>query len=513
MKTKTRVVKRAKVASRVSPLISALSIAPTRPNVAFNEKGAVSYATTESTVLDWFSSGGAMRNEDDAKIQAVFAKAFAEDKLLATKVAFYIRDIRGGQGQRKSFRAVLVWLAANYPAVVKKNLALIAEFGRWDDLLVLLGTSLESDVVELISLQLKADLRSAKSDGQVSLLAKWLPSENTSSKTTRAQAQKLTKLLGLTPKKYRKTLSGLRSLANIVERAMCSKDWTGIQYEKVPSRASMIYRDAFSKHDPAGYAKWKSAAFLGEAKVNAGTLYPYDIVQKVLAGEANETLELLWRNLPDLLTGSVHKGLVVCDTSGSMGSWTEGNPKNTKVRPMDIAVSLAMYFAERCEGPFKDYFITFSARPALQKLQGATLYDRAKNLSQADWGMKTDVQAVFDLILNRAVSGNLKQADLPEAIYIVSDMQFDSCGGNRNLDVIQQKFATAGYKMPLLVFWQIRYSSDKVALSNEKGVVMVSGFSPNALASILKLEKPKEVTPYELMLATVNTPRYEAITV
>jgi hypothetical protein len=455
-----------------------------------------------------------LRNEDETKIQGVFAKAFAEDRLLATKVAFYIRDVRGGQGQRKSFRAVLKWLADKYPQVVRNNLANIPEFGRWDDLLVLLGTQVEADVVELISLQLKADLRAMKAKKDISIMAKWLPSENTSSKETREQAYKLRKLLGLSPKAYRKTLVSLRAKANIVERAMCSKNWTGIDYSKVSSRASMIYRGAFSKHDPSGYATWKGKVFKGEAKVNTSTLYPYDIVAKVLAGEANETLELLWRNLPNLLTGEIHKGLVVCDTSGSMESWTGGQPDNTSVRPMDIAVSLAMYFAERCEGPFKDHFITFSATPTLQKLQGATLFDRAGNLSRAGWSMNTNVQAAFDLILDRAVAYKIKQSDLPDAIYIVSDLQFDNCGfDQRNFDLIKDKFAKAGYKMPLLVFWQVRYSSDKVALKNERGVVMVSGFSPNALSSILKLEKPNEITPYDLMLATVNTERYESIKV
>lgn len=498
---------------QTSPLISALSVATTSTpaNVAFTENGALSLRTTESAVLDFFAAGGAFRNQEESVINSAFAKAFAEDKLLATKVAFYIRDVRGGQGQRKAFRSILKYLATAAPQVVKKNLALISKYGRWDDLLVLLDTSVEADVVKLISSQLKADISSAKQDLDISLLAKWLPSQNTSSKETRTQANKLMLLLGLTARQYRKTVVSLRARANIVERAMCSKEWTGIDYQKVPSRASMIYREAFSKHDPAGYSTWKAKAFRGEAKVNAGTLYPYDIASKVLQGESNETLELLWRNLPNLFTGNIHKGLVVCDVSGSM---TSPNLTNSSVRPLDVAISLAVYFAERCEGPFKDHFITFSGSPELQKLQGATLYDRMHNLSQAAWSMNTNIQAVFDLILGRALAARLKQEDLPDAIYIVSDLQFDSCGYSQtSFDAIKAKFARVGYKAPLLVFWQVRSSSGKVALKNEKGVVMVSGFSQNALASILKLEQPAEVTPYDLMLSTVNTERYEPITV
>lgn len=505
--TKTKTQKKNRNVIVSNPFLQALSEKPVQMTVT--ENGAPSYATTTSAVLDWFSSGGAMRSEDDAKIQAVFAKAFAEDKLLATKVAFYIRDVRGGQGQRKSFRAVLRWLAAKHPNVVRRNIHLIPEYGRWDDVLSLLGTQLETEVIRLVSLQLRADITSAKKEGEISLLAKWMPSANTSSAATRAQAHKLINALGLTPRQYRRALSALRARANVVEREMCARNWSDIDYEKVPSRASMLYRNAFSKHDPAGYSKWKSEVFSGTAKVNAGTLYPYDIVSKLLHGKSDETLELLWRNLPNLLTGQVHKGLVVCDVSGSMTSPT----LSKGVRPLDIAVSLAMYFAERCEGPFKDHFITFSGTPQLQKIAGETLADRVQSLIRSEWAMNTNVQAVFELILNRALAAKVKEEDMPEAIYIVSDMQFDCCGHNEtSLDAIKAKYVRAGYKMPLLIFWQVRASSDKVALKNEKGVVMVSGFSPNALASILKLEKPQEVTPFELMLATVNSERYEPIT-
>jgi hypothetical protein len=457
-----------------------------------------------------------MRSEDDAKIQCVFAKAFAEDKLLATKVAFYIRDVRGGQGQRKSFRAVLKWLADNAPTVVRKNLPLVPVYGRWDDVFELLGSKVEKDVLKLVNTQLTADLKILKSkkvEG-ISLLGKWMPSANTSSKATRAQAVKVMKALELSPRIYRKTLSKLREKINVVERLMCAGEWTKINYEQLPSRALMVYRKALPKHDPVSFATWKGKAFAGKAKVHASTLYPYDIVAKVLKGQWDETLELQWRNLPDYFAGQIHSGLVVCDTSGSMESWTGGNSSNSSVRPMDIAVSLAMYMAERMTGPFKDHFITFSARPELQKIVGNSLAEKAQNLSRANWSTNTNIQAAFDMVLDKAVAAKLPQSDMPDAIYIVSDLQFDACGfEQRNFDLIKQKFSNAGYKMPLLVFWQVRYSKDKVALKSEKGVAMVSGFSPAALASILKLEQPKEVTPTELMLATINTERYESITV
>lgn len=508
----------------VSPLIRAIVTPTPPPNVARNEKGALSYRTTESAVLDWFSSGGAMRNEDEAKIQGVFAKAFAEDRLLATKVAFYIRDVRGGQGQRKSFGAVLKWLAQHYPDVVTKNLTNIPAFGRWDDLWVLLGTKVEGAVITLVKEQLSQDILNLKAGKSISLLAKWIPSFNSSSAEGRRQARTIAKALGfvftkvngslMPPKKWRKLLASLRAQLNVVERAMCAQDWSGIDYEQIPSRAAMIYRKAFPKHDPAGYAKWKGKAFEGKAKVHAATLYPYDIMTKVMNGGHDDTLELQWRNLPNYFGGEVHSGLVVCDTSGSMESWTGPAPKDSKVRPMDIALSLAMYMGERMNGPFKNHFITFSGTPELQAIRGNSLFEKAQNLSRAHWSMNTDIQAVFGLILRKAVDNRIAQADMPSAIYIVSDLQFDHCGyDQRNFDLIKAKFVSAGYKMPLLVFWQVRYNSDKVALKNEKGVAMVSGFSPAALKSILKLEQPTETTPYDLMLATVNSERYEPVVV
>lgn len=493
----------------VPPLVAALST-PVAP-LTYNEKGALSYATTTSAVLDWFASGGAMRQEDESQMQAAFAKAFKEDKLLATKIAFYIRDIRGGQGQRKSFRAVLKWLADNSPGILRRNLGAIPFYGRWDDLFVLFGTPLEGDVLKLVISQLTDDLTALNTGEGVSLIAKWLPSENASSKETRAQAYKLIRALNLSPRQYRKKLVLLREKIKVVETFMCSKQWNQINYEHVPSRALMIYRKAFPKHDPVGFSQWKAKAFVGEAKVHSGTLYPYDVIHKVISGKWDETLELQWRNLPDYFTGKVHNGLVVCDVSGSMTSWLGGRSK-TSVRPLDIAISLAMYMGERMPGLFKDYFITFSARPELQKIHGATLYEKAHNLSRADWQGNTDVQAVFDLILSKALENKLSQSDLPDAIYIVSDLQFDFCGfEQRNFDLIKDKFVKAGYQMPLLVFWQVRATQDKVALKNEKGVVMVSGFSPSALTAILKLEQPKEVTPMELMLKTINSERYSLI--
>jgi len=502
---------------RVSSLLTAISTPVATPNVAYNEKGALSFATTTSAVLDWFSSGGAMRQEPEDVIQNVFSRAFAEDRLLATKVAFHHRDIRGGSGQRRPFRVLLRWLAFNYPDVVRKNIALIPEYGRWDDIFVLFGSPLQAEAVYLIDCQLKADLRDLKKGNSISLLGKWMPSENTSSQKTRSIANFLRHSLRLSPKKYRQLLSTLRKKVEVVERRMCARDWTNIDYSHVSSRALMRYRKAFPKHDPVGYAQWKGKAFSGEVKVNAGALYPYDIVTKVMRSNWDETLELQWRNLPDFFEGEIHNALVVCDTSGSMKSWNYNSagtiPTFTAARPLDVALSLSLYMAERMNGPFKNHFITFDAVPTLQVITGNSLDQKVKSLREINC-MNTNIQAVFNLILEKAKQSHLQQSEMPDAIYIISDLQFDACGfDQRNFDVIKANYKACGYKMPLLVFWQVRYTSDKVALKNEKGVVMISGFSPNILKSVLKLENPKEVTPMDLMLATINGPRYEAIIV
>lgn len=461
-------------------------------NKTFTENLAVTYKSTNSRVLDFFSMGGALRTREPKEIEKILSQALAEDKLLAIKCLFYLRDIREGQGERRTFRESLKILSKEYPKETEKLLALIPEYGRWDDLFYLDNAEID----KIIKTQLEKDIGSKNP----SLLGKWLPSENSSSSKTRELARKVRKYLGYSSKKYRKMLTELREKIEIVESKMSAKDWKKIDYSRVPGKATLNYREAFKRNDEKRYQKYIESLKKGDAKINTKTLYPYEIVRQAKR-DYNETLEQLWKNLPDY-TKDDKKGIVVADVSGSMMGL-----------PITISVSLAMYFAERNKGIFKNKFITFSEHPELQEVEGDNLTQKIRNLEDAHWDMNTNLQAVFDLILDSAVQDNLKQDDLPETIYIISDMEFDEAcrhdglTDRTNYEIIQQKYKEAGYKMPNIVFWNVDSRQNNVPVTeNEKGVILVSGASP----SIFKMVMEK-TTPQEFMLTVLNSERYKPI--
>lgn len=480
------------------------------------ENGAVAWKSTSSAVLDFFAIGGAIRDRSDADVISVFNKAFHENPLLAVKALFYFRDVRGGQGERKTFRTLLTWLAETHPAVVSQNIGLIAEYGRWDDAFVLLGTELENKLFGLIDRQLRADAGSKTP----SLLAKWLPSENASSKESKFRARRIRKALGLSSKQYRQTLSELRAKIGLVEQKMSNNDWSEIQYNKIPSKAGLQYRTAFYRHDHDRYSQFIQRVVDGEETVNAGTLYPYEIVEKTGAtsyrhgsGEDDSTLDAMWKNLPDYFGDQEVRGIVVADVSGSM-----------RGRPLDVSISLAIYAAQRNNGAFGNQFITFSRRPKLQKLKGDTITEIVRSLINADWDMNTDIEAVFDLLLNTAVKNELKQTQMPTHLYIVSDMEFDDATtdgwGERCRDnaptktlfqQIRAKWEAKGYEMPMLVFWNVYSRNNQQPMSlDERGFQMVSGCSPSIFKSLLA---NKQSSAYDMMLEVLNDERYKAITV
>lgn len=458
-----------------------------KTNKTLTENGATTFKSTDSKVLDLFAMGGALRKRSSEDIQNMFSRALAEDKLLAIKCLFYLRDARSGAGERRTFREGMKLFCEQYPEDAQKLVPLIPEFGRWDDLFYLEGVEIDN----VIRAQLEKDILS----DHPSLLGKWCPSENASSEITKTQATQLRKQLGISSKKYRWMLSTLRAKINVVERWMSQGSWNGINYSQVPSKAALRYKDAFKKHDPRGYNKYLEDVEKGKSKINTSVLFPYEIVKKART-ETDQTLELMWKNLPDYTNGN-EKGIVVADTSGSMQGL-----------PLDIAVSLAMYFAEKNEGVFKNKFITFSGEPTLQEVTGKTLNQKIRNLDKTEWTSNTDIQKVFDLILETAIEGNVKQKDLPGTIYIVSDMEFDFCASGRtNFEDIKAKYAEAGYKMPLLVFWQVDSRHNNVpVMKEEKGVILVSGASASTFKTIMKKENP-----YEHMLSVLNSKRYKII--
>lgn len=460
-------------------------------NVTLTDNGMVTNPTSLNKCVDLFFSIGSMRGKSKDKVVNLFNQAYNENPLVASKILFWVRDVRSGAGERQTFRDVISFLTTNSPQTVRKNIGLIPEFGRWDDVLVLLGTELEDDMFSLI--------KTALSNGD-GLCAKWMPRKG-------VVANKLRKLFRTTPKQYRKMLVGL---TNVVESKMCAKDWEKIDYSKLPSLASSRYQKSFNKNDNERYNEYKKSLQDGTAKVNAGAVYPYDIVKSMSMGGDNIVSEKQWESLPNWMEGSVERILPVVDVSGSMGVEVGGNPN---LSCMDVAVSLGMYISERNEGSFKDAFITFSSNPQLQYLTG-TLSERLLQLRRADWGMSTDLEAVFNLILHQAKMNNVSESNMPTKILILSDMQFNQATRRDNLgaqSMIESMYEELGYTKPDIIYWNLNAKGGNFPVEFDKnGTALVSGFSPSILKSLLG---GKNMTPESIMMDTVNDDRYSVVTV
>ena len=479
-------------------------------NYTLTENAALTNKSTLSHVLDWFGAGGALRTRSEADIVRLFSNAWAQNRLTALKILFYFRDVREGQGERRTFRTLLRWLAERYGDVAEKNIENVPFYGRWDDLYALVGTSLEAEAFKYVSAQLRKDVRDMGKGESISLLAKWLKSENTSSKESRRLGRKTREALGFTPKKYRKTLSKLRAYIDVLERKLCAGQWKDVDYEKVPSKASLVYRKAFGKHDHDRYDAYLKAVEKGEKKMNAGAVYPYEIVRAILAtNEAQmiKGLDLQWKAMPNWMENNGHKGIVLADMSGSM-FWSNNG------LPAHVALSLAIYFAERNVGPFKDVFISFSAAPNFHSIHGNNLREKIDNMDKNDWSGNTDLQAAFNLILTTALKNKVPQKDMPEVLYIVSDMEFDgACRSNTktNFDVMKKKFELAGYQLPRVVWWNVDSRNDNFPIRvDDTGTALVSGCSPSILKSLLSAVS---FDPMSIVYETVNAERYDRVVV
>lgn len=471
-------------------------------NYTLTENGALALNTTSNALVDLFATSGALRNRDENDITRMFAKAMVEDRLLATKTAFYTRDVRGGLGERRTGRLMFKYLANNYPEIFNKNLEYIAEFGRWDDLIYLLYDAPEQ-IVSLIKKQLKLDIENKNKTEPVTLLAKWLPSVNTSNRETVQKAKYLAKKLGMSEMKYRKTLSELRAYLKIVETDMSAKRFGDIEYSAVPSKAMKNYRNAFRRNDGERFNEFLNKVEKGETEINADVLYPYDIVEIYLNESCGDdaVLEQQWKALPNYLDGE-NKFLVMADVSGSMYG-----------RPLATSVGLAMYFAERNKGPFANTFMTFSAKPELLTIKGETLFEKLKYIENSAWNMNTDLEAAFDLVLHTAVKYNIPENEMPASIIVITDMEFDECVSGNWLfyDTMEKRFADNGYNIPNIVFWNVRSDNDTYHASfDRKGVQLASGHSPVVFDSLVK---GFQMTPYDYMLMVINDERYDKITV
>lgn len=473
-------------------------------NLTTTENGGFANRTTLDPLVDFFSHAGAMRSRSEDDIVSLFDRSFKVEPLLTLRALFYFRDIRGGQGERRLFRVILKHVAQTQTVVLRKNLVHIPTFGRWDDMFVLIDTPLETDMLEIVKSQFMKDLFSVDQNKPVSLLGKWLKSENTSSQESRKIAKKVRVFLGLSSKEYRTRLVKLRQSINVVEQKMSAQKWNEIKYEIVPSRASLVYKAAFKRNDYERYSAFVQQVLNNETTINTGTLYPYEIVKQILYGAQKDlTLQALWNNLPNYVD-SQENVIVVADVSGSM----QGDP-------MAVSISLALYFAQRMNGPFKNHFITFSEMPAVQEVRGKTLFDQVRNLSRADWGMNTDIVRVFRSILDMALSENIDPREMVSKVIIVSDMEFDIADDRMKsetvFETIRREFKSHGFDLPELVFWNVSARNEQFPMTSlDNGVQLVSGLSPILFESILK---GKRLSAREMVESVVDVDRYTVIRV
>ena len=472
-------------------------LAALQTNDVLTENGMTTSSSSLNSCVNLFFQIGAMRGKDKQELINAFVKAYNEDALTALRLLFWARDIRGGAGERQIFRDIVGYMAKSHPATLAKNLTLFAEYGRWDDLLSLIGTNLEQDALDVIIAGLEA---------KNGLCAKWMPRPNIGNRERKRQANAIRKALKLTPKEYRKLIVGM---SKTVEQLMCSKNWSAIEYSKLPSKAMSDYMKAFSKNDLLRFQEYLKSVEKGEVKINAGAVYPYDIIKNLRHGVA-QGADVQWNALPNYMIGNTERLIPVVDVSGSMDQPAGNNPT---VTCMDVSISLGLYISERNEGFFKDAFITFSSRPQLQYLKGK-LSDRYAQLSRAEWSMSTDIEAVFSLILNKAVANRIPEAEMPTMILILSDMQFNSAGGGSwnptAQELFEHKYAAAGYKMPKIVYWNLNSRGQNFPVSFDKqGTALVSGFSPALLTNLLA---GKDLTPISMMNQVVNSERYAAVT-
>ena len=482
---------------KMKTLLSAMQSKDSR-----TENGMVTNSTSLNHCVDLFFQIGAMRGKDKSRLIDAFSKAFYENPLTAIKLLFWARDVRGGAGERQIFRDIAKHLALNHTEGLRKNLWLVSEFGRWDDLLVLIDTPLQNDALALIKKGL---------DEKNGLVAKWMPRPNVSDKNSKREANALRKYLKLTPKEYRKLLV---ENSNTVEQLMCSKNWGLINYSKLPSKAMSNLMKAFSKNDKERFGAYLTSLEKGDSnvKINAGAVYPYDVIKSLMAGNVKGA-NAQWSALPNYLDGSKEMFIPVIDVSGSM-FWPESRISGDLFAG-HVAQSLGLYISERNEGAFKDAVISFSTSPTLSVL-GGSLSERHSQLSRIGVGGSTNLQAVFRLILNKAIEFSVPENQMPTMVLIFSDMEFNQgvsgYGNFTSQEMIEKMYADSGYKCPKIIYWNLasRNDKNKPVSFDKDGVGLVSGFSPTLLSNILGGEN---ITPYSMMMSVVDSERYSQITI
>lgn len=466
------------------------------------ENGADTKNTTDSALLDMFATIGSMRIRSEDEIIQKFELAFQEDPLGAMRCLFWVRDCRGGAGERRVFRVLLPYIAQKHYEELYRNLELIPEYGRWDDFYTLIGTPMEEQFWPFISWKLFRDIKEMEAGRPCSLLAKWLKKADASSPNTRKLGIYTAKKLGMSVYDYKRLCVKLRRYIDVVEQRMSENEWDTINYPAVPSRAMMNYRKAFARHDQERFDQYLNKVQSGEQKINSATLYPYDIVEKILyRHEDSKVLEAQWDNLPDYVDGDIN-AVVMADVSGSMQG-----------RPMATSIGLAMYFAERNKGAYHNLFMTFSGNPQFVELKGNNITQKINFISKTDWGWNTDLEKALLKILDVAVDNHCSQEEMPKSLIIISDMEIDHCICQKHrenfYDYVSRVYEEHGYKIPNVVFWNVNSRHDVfLADKDRKGVQLVSGQSASTFKNLIGCV---DKTPVEMMYSVLNSERYQAV--
>lgn len=483
-------------------------------NSTYTENGALSNKSTLNYLLDFFSQAGAMRNRSEGEILEVWHKAMIENKELAFRLLFYFRDVRAGQGERRLFKIIFEYLCEYYPEDASRIISLVPFYGRWDDLFVGIGTPTEVEIVTFIKKTFESDRAAFLRGGEISLLAKWLPSVSTHGKK-KPLAKFFIKAFSMNEAFYRKTLSRLRKQLELVESKMSDNRWDEINYSKVPSQAMSKLYSAFYRNDGERFEEFLNEVEEGTKEIKAGTLYPYQLVKKAMQnkGDTVKSLNAQWKALPEFCE-EYDNTMVIVDVSGSM---TMGAGD---IQPIFMSIGLGLYLAERNTGFFKNKFMTFSSNPELVDVIGNNLWEKVSFMNQANWGGSTNLQASFDMILSAAVKNNVPQSDMPKRMIIISDMEFDSGTGiywgreakddfdKTNRSLIAEKYNRAGYELPELVWWNVDARNPQYPMTKNEVGLMVSGNSPEIMKSVIKDEI---ITPEQIMMDVAQRERYDLV--
>lgn len=446
--------------------------------------------SSANALVDLFYNIGASRGKN---IVPAFTAAYVQDRDLALRIALWARDARSGAGERQLFRDILTHLEKTDPESAVRLMNRVPELGRFDDLLVFKSQDMKAKAYTLLGDHLR------QSNG---LAAKWTPRKG-------EVAREIREFFGMTPKQYRKTLVGM---TKVVESQMCANDWDNINFSHVPSQAARIYKKAFNRHS-VKFAEYVAKLVSGDktVKVNANAVFPHEVLKDIISLYGRKTLNkteldhltMQWEALPNYMNDA--NILPIVDVSGSMSSPAG---KDTKVTCLDVSVSLGLYLADKNKGVFKDTFLTFSEKPELLTLKG-NIVQKVDQMVKSTWGMSTNLHAAFDKILSTAVKNNVPQSDMPSMVLILSDMQFNQCVRHDDsaMQMIERKYAEAGYTVPSVVFWNLNSSGNVPVKSDKSGAALVSGFSPSIMASILGAD-PQEFTPEGMMMKTIMVDRY-----